>query len=414
MLKTLANSCVFQSIFLAGIVYYVCFYITCSDNVARDFPPQLPLQGVAPTQENSLQDIVQILDDAEGECHWDEGDWVWDESYPLYESRNCEFLDQAFRCSENGRPNNSYSKWRWQPKNCNIPRFDAVMMLEKLRNRRLVFVGDSMGRNQWQSLLCMLSSAIAEKDSIYEVTGNKITKHTGFLIFKFKSYNCTVEYYRSPFLVMEGQLPSGAPEKVEMFLKLDVMDSSSSQWRDADILIFNTGYWWNHCKIKRRGCYFQISNKVKTNMSIESAYRKSIETLFLWISREVDSSKTVIFRTYAPAHYRDRESVGHCHLKLKPEISSTLLLPSPSWAYLVNPIIELPSAIDPGLFSCEIMNVTQMTVLRPDGHPSTYYLGATAGPSPLNEQDCGHWCLRGIPDTWNELLYARILTGYLL
>ena len=39
-------------------------------------------------------------------------------------------------------------------------------------------------------------------------------------------------------------------------------------------------------------------------MGIESAYRKSIETLFLWVSREVDSSQTVIFRTYAPAHYR--------------------------------------------------------------------------------------------------------------
>ncbi|RWR76659.1 protein trichome birefringence-like protein 11 [Cinnamomum micranthum f. kanehirae] len=123
MLKALTNSCVHQSIFLAGIVYYVFFYITCGNNVARDFQPKLSLLGMAPTQENSVQDIVQILDDAEGECQWGEGDWVWDESYPMYESRNCEFLDQAFRCSENGRPNNSYLKWRSQPKNCNIPRF---------------------------------------------------------------------------------------------------------------------------------------------------------------------------------------------------------------------------------------------------------------------------------------------------
>lgn len=54
-----------------------------------------------------------------------------------------------------------------------------------------------------------------------------------------------------------------------------------------------------------RGCYFQIGENVMMEMSVESAYGKSIETLFNWISREVNMSKTeVIFRTYAPVHFR--------------------------------------------------------------------------------------------------------------
>ncbi|KAI7984961.1 Protein trichome birefringence-like 11 [Camellia lanceoleosa] len=88
-------------------------------------------------------------------------------------------------------------------------------MLEKLRNRRLVFVGDSIGGNQWESLLCMLSSAAPDKTSIFEVNGSPITKHTGFLAFKFRDFNCTVEYYRAPFLVVQGRAPARAPEKVK-------------------------------------------------------------------------------------------------------------------------------------------------------------------------------------------------------
>lgn len=41
-------------------------------------------------------------------------------------------------------------------------RFNASEFLEKLRGKRLVYVGDSISRNQWESMLCMLRRAVPE------------------------------------------------------------------------------------------------------------------------------------------------------------------------------------------------------------------------------------------------------------
>lgn len=52
------------------------------------------------------------------------------------------------------------------------------------------------------------------------------------------------------------------------------------------------------------------------------------------------------------------------------------------------------------------LNVTRMTDYRKDGHPSIY---RKLHPSDLSIQDCSHWCLPGVPDVWNEILYAELL-----
>jgi hypothetical protein len=64
-------------------------------------------------------------------------------------------------------------------------RFNATKMLELIRGKRLVFVGDSINRNQWESMLCMLLSALKDPKRVYEARGRKITKEKGNYSFRF-------------------------------------------------------------------------------------------------------------------------------------------------------------------------------------------------------------------------------------
>ena len=50
-----------------------------------------------------------------------------------------------------------------------------------------------------------------------------------------------------------------------------------------------------------------------------------------------------------------------------------------------------------------LLDITNLSLLRKDGHPSIYGLGGRTG------MDCSHWCLCGVPDTWNEILYNFLL-----
>ncbi|XP_027177076.1 protein trichome birefringence-like 5 [Coffea eugenioides] len=54
-------------------------------------------------------------------CGFYKGKWVKDEQYPIYRPGSCPYVDEAFDCQSNGRPDSEYLKWRWKPDGCDLP-----------------------------------------------------------------------------------------------------------------------------------------------------------------------------------------------------------------------------------------------------------------------------------------------------
>lgn len=52
-----------------------------------------------------------------------------------------------------------------------------------------------------------------------------------------------------------------------------------------------------------------------------------------------------------------------------------------------------------------LLDITFMSQQRKDGHTTKYN-----GDSGLGG-DCTHWCVAGVPDTWNTLFYYSVLTA---
>ncbi|KAM2632061.1 hypothetical protein TB1_030755 [Malus domestica] len=325
-----------------------------------------------------------------GSCDYStKGRWITDNnSYPLYTYRSCPFIEKGFNCEGNGRLDTDFMKWRWQPEDCGIPRFNARKMLELMRGKRLVFVGDSLNRNQCQSMVCMLMGAIR---------GLRVTKGKRGYTFTFVDYKCTVEFYTSPFLVDKGIARVG--QKQVQTLQIDAIDRASSRWRGADILIFDTGHWWNDHKTNAGMNFYQEGGKIHPHLDVSTALRKAMMTWGSWVDKNINPRKTrVFFRSLSPTHFRGGQwnTGGSCTEATEPLLE--LLRIADERNIIAEQVVKQMKT------RVTLLNITGLSEYRVDGHPSVYGNSYASG-----VQDCSHWCLPGVPDMWNELLYFHLL-----
>ncbi|TVU11887.1 hypothetical protein EJB05_45497 [Eragrostis curvula] len=341
---------------------------------------------------------------------YSEGRWVWEPGHARqYNGTECNVKDSE-NCVRNGRPDTGYLDWRWQPSapGCRLPAFDAAAFLAAVRGKHVAFVGDSMARNQAESLVCLLGASVPYR-LVYRDPEPGTRK---FWRWAFPSHNVTVSVYWAPFLARA----TGRVDNYTMTYCNVYLDKLAERWSaeadTMDVAVVSIGHWfWNAVVYYNGSAVLGVHNLPESNHTeigffapFREVIRKSVERL-----SSGSGGRTVVLSTFSPPHFEKPWNDPTTCARTEPYKDGEKEVGSEA-AELRRIVKEEAAAAAArnggGTTTIKVMDVTKLAAMRPDGHPGAYMWRDPFAPGMpkglLN--DCLHFCLPGPVDTFNEIL----------
>ncbi|TVU11668.1 hypothetical protein EJB05_45268, partial [Eragrostis curvula] len=380
------------------------------DSLGTDVSLPPPASGLRSRQEVSAAGAAAAYAARVPEgCDIFRGEWVPDDhgAGPYYTNLTCPHIHEHQNCMKYGRPDRGFLHWRWRPDECELPRFDAEAFLDVVRGKSMAFIGDSIARNQLQSLMCLLSKVEDPKD----------VSTASDLEFKtvYESYNFTLAIFKSTFLVRANQSDTG---RRLWHLYLDELDKAwTSDIAGFDYVILSAGIWYNKPSVFHEagrvvGCNYCLLPGVP-ELTLRYSQRMALRAALRVLTAAGGFNGTLILRTVSSSHFEGGEwdKGGDCR-RTRPFAANETRMAGLDLDFHTAQVEEFTwakSEAAAGGSSARLlmMDTTPATLLRPDGHPSRY--GHWPDDKVELYNDCVHWCLPGPIDAWNEMLLQVLL-----
>ncbi|KAL6139642.1 hypothetical protein ACLB2K_057944 [Fragaria x ananassa] len=338
-------------------------------------------------------------------CDLFKGQWVPDSRGPLYTNSTCKTIPESKDCFKNGRMDRDYLNWRWKPEKCELPEFDPKAFLEIVRGKKMAFVGDSVARNHFESLLCLLSQEELPKD-IYKDSEDR------FRTWYFPQHDFTIMKLWTKYLIAADERMVNGTGSGIFDLHIDKIDDEwAKHLPDLDYAIISDGHWFFRVLYlykgnKLIGCvYCNLPNI--TGFNTGNAVRMAFRSAFKYIStcKNCKGGLLTILRTFAPAHFENGawNTGGYCN-RTSPFGEAEVDYKTFDWEMRNIQIKEIKDARRNNGKQFRVLDITRAMLMRPDGHPGIHWGNQWM----KGYSDCVHWCMPGPVDYWNNFLMALI------